>query len=275
LSDIDEPLDAESWYLRGRKQVANGDGRAAVGSYTRALEVESSHVKAQHARGLAFQSLGEHAAAIEDVTDVIRRFDSWPGSYLAFCNRAVCLQAIGNLGDAIDDCGLALARNANQIDALYLRGTLLKRKGQFADAVRDLDTVIELDSSYSEAYFVRGMLRQEQGQWNEAISDISLFLNCADSTKEAQWQCYMVRGVASFELGDNKSAIEDLTAACKLSPQDEHAYLRRSEVYRAIGELSKAEDDFNTGKALLDSRDADASTLPWAAATMDVGEGER
>jgi tetratricopeptide (TPR) repeat protein len=104
LSNVDRPQDAESWYLHGRAQVATGDARAAVASYTSALEVESSHVKAQLARGLAFQSLGEHAAAIEDFTNVIRCFDSWPGAYLAFYGRAVCLQAIGNFDDAIVDC---------------------------------------------------------------------------------------------------------------------------------------------------------------------------
>jgi Tfp pilus assembly protein PilF len=136
---------------------------------------------------------------------------------------------------------------------LYLRGTLLKRKGELADAARDLDAVIELDRSYYQAYFVRGMLRQGQGQWKEAISDISLFLNFADTTKVTQWQCYMARGVASFELGNNTSAIEDLTTACMLSPQDGHAYLRRSEVYHAMGEISKAKDDFDKGKTLLNS----------------------
>jgi tetratricopeptide (TPR) repeat protein len=43
--------------------------------------------------------------------------------------------------------------------------------------------------------------------------------------------------------GDDRRAIDDLTEAIRLDPANSLAYYHRSQVYEAIGDLGKAEDD--------------------------------
>jgi tetratricopeptide (TPR) repeat protein len=151
---------------------------------------------------------------------------------------------------AVDDCSQAVQRKADCLDAFYLRGTALKELGQIERAMEDLNVVLQGEPTYHEAHYARGSLFYLQGRWEEAIDDFSEFLKRAPATSCLVVDCYRLRGIAAHELGRNRAALEDLTLAIEADPTNATTYLRRSQVYDALGESDRAAADFKKATGL-------------------------
>ena len=141
----DDPnANGDSWYAIAQNHNCGGQFAEAVAAYSTALEFDPHHAKARLGRGLALQRMGEHEAAIRDFTEVIQRFPTWAGLSIAYYSRAGSYKALGQLTAAVDDCNQVMQSNADQIDALYLRGTALKELGDIEHAAEDLNAVIRV-----------------------------------------------------------------------------------------------------------------------------------
>jgi tetratricopeptide (TPR) repeat protein len=64
------------------------------------------------------------------------------------------------------------------------------------------------------------------------------------------WQAYEYRGRLRVSEGDYFEAIEDLSEAIRLAPQERHLYLLRAQVYDDLGQNILAQHDYETADRL-------------------------
>ncbi|GAB2287054.1 hypothetical protein Dimus_021440 [Dionaea muscipula] len=98
----------------------------------------------------AFQA-GKHAEAIEHYTAALSiSVESRPFAAICFSNRAAAYQAMGQFIDAIADCSLALALDANYLKALSRRATLFEMIRDYDQAASDLARLVSLLTKQAE-----------------------------------------------------------------------------------------------------------------------------
>jgi tetratricopeptide (TPR) repeat protein len=239
---------AEEWYAEAHALACWGMARDAIPSYSLAIECEPGHIKAHLGRAVAFQSVAEHARAIDDFDSVIDSSRDLPIAHLAFYGRAVSRHALGQAAGAIADCNEALLRNPELNDAVYVRGTAWKCLGDIDAAVRDMDAVIRADPNYQQAYVVRAKSRYMQRRWKEAITDFTAAIEWMQGSATTDRECFFLRGLAAQQLGDHRAAIADLSRSIELNPENSGAYFRRSLRFREIGEQQLADADLQSGR---------------------------
>lgn len=94
------------------------------------------------------KSNGDYAAALQKYTLAIQ---AAPPSALLVANRADCLYKLTRYNAAIQDCNIALEKNADSAKALRIRGRAYKAIGQYENARKDLSTSQTIDYDYTAA----------------------------------------------------------------------------------------------------------------------------
>ena len=161
------------------------------------------------------------------------------------------------------------------------RGIMFAMRGEYDTAIADFTEAIRLDPNMFGAYTLRGralfagvsqvssvgynfsgltttstegQVSAEQARiYDRAIEDLTQAIRLAPDNA----QTYIERGVAYMENGDNDRAIEDYNQAIRLSPNYASAYLNRGVAYRNKGDIEKAIADY-TEAVRLNPNDADA-----------------
>ncbi|MEO0999736.1 MAG: tetratricopeptide repeat protein [Pseudomonadota bacterium] len=121
-------------YNRGRAYMIDGQYRAAVADFDRALEARPRNGDTHYMRGLAFSYLEERAAAEAAYTEAIRHD---PANHWSWYNRGLTRFQRGNLDGALTDYNEALARNPRNPYAQQARGRVRCRMGDRAGAAED------------------------------------------------------------------------------------------------------------------------------------------
>jgi tetratricopeptide (TPR) repeat protein len=120
---------------------------------------------------------------------------------------------------AMEHCNLSLSEESlTQQDraATYVnRGILHMARGQGAEADADFDAAIALDSNLADAWLNKGFLRIRQGHGRDALPLIEEGIKRGPQ-REAL--AIFARGVAHEQMGDYRSAYNDLRRARDLEP---------------------------------------------------------
>ncbi|XP_010544838.1 PREDICTED: uncharacterized protein LOC104817287 isoform X2 [Tarenaya hassleriana] len=88
---------------------------------------------------------GRYSEAIEHYTAALSRsVESRPFAAICFCNRAAANQALVHITDAIADCSLAMALDANYTKAIFRRATLNEMIRDYDQAASDLRRIIDI-----------------------------------------------------------------------------------------------------------------------------------
>ena len=106
---------------------ASNDLPNAISEYTAAIEVLPAHALAWYNRGICRERLGDAAAALDDFTQAIQRAEASKNYPIAdfYHNRAFCKRKLADFAGAIDDYTLALIRDPMHFKALYNRAFCL------------------------------------------------------------------------------------------------------------------------------------------------------
>jgi len=150
------------------------------------------------------------------------------------------------IGDKMINSGYSLTSNAAD---LFGCSNLLK-KNHF-QALKIYTMAILADSIKSKYYNNRGVCFLEMGLYSRAIIDFDKSIRLDSSFLFS----YLNKGLAFIKLGETTnihydSAINSFTIAIRLYPKDYNAYFFRASVLGAIGEFSRARQDFKTAKVL-------------------------
>jgi tetratricopeptide (TPR) repeat protein len=135
-------------------------------------------------------------------------------------------------------------------DAIYLRGVSLKNLERYKEALEAFTAVISRAGKYPPASHGRATIRYANGDYDGAIADFS---DCLVAGLD-RYDIRLLRGLAYYRIGKFHESITDLTLAIEMRPEDGSTYIRRWQVYKALGDEFNAAKDMDTGKRLLQSQ---------------------
>jgi TPR repeat protein len=187
--DGEIPEAARKHYNEGNDAFAKGDLRAAVASFTRALE-------------------------------------SFPSFAEAYDNRGIARRRIGQFEEAVADHSKAIAIKPAMAEAYHNRAEALIKLNRYKDAMADLDHVIETaPKTAAVSYNTRGGLRADKKQYPEAVADFTK----AVEIKPDYWEADYNRAWVSADfLNNHEAAVRDYSKALDLNPDLLRAYNNRA-----------------------------------------------
>lgn len=151
-----------------------------------------------------------------------------------------------------DNYTKAIAINPKFTQAYYNRGVSKNRLEDYYGAIADFTKAINIDPLFAPAFNNRAMLFKDLGMLDKALEDI----NNAINIDENQAQYYSNRARIYSENSESSDdvillyAINDLTVAISLNPDNSYLFLERGMVrYRAIGWGASC-NDFLTARKL-------------------------
>lgn len=100
--------------------------------------------------------------------------------------------------------------------------------------------------SHPKIYYERGMLKMHSGDFEGAFTDVSRFMQLAKQSKDLSLtsDMYQQEGQLYNELGMYDQAIQALTEAIKLDPNNRGAYFNRSQAYFETGRFDLSIQDY-------------------------------
>lgn len=172
-----------------------------------------------------------------------------PGDASAYIRRSDVYKALSKQDLARGDLTKAISLKPDSADAYFKRGAAQ------ADGKADYIKAVSLNPSY------RRQVPKPYAQ--DAFKAEYARINLPHYSKDIKnnpnnYDAYIKRGDAHFDLLQNEAALKDYRRAVSLRPDSPKPYLKRGAVYRLLGQMENAARDY--GKALsLHPNDAQAA----------------
>jgi lipoprotein NlpI len=109
-----------------------------------------------------------------------------------------------------------IARDANNLDAYRLRGSVHAVLKHPNEAIADFDQVLRLNPRFAEAYNLRGFERFKLGRIKESLEDVDRYLELRPADRPHHWQ----RGIALYYAGRFKEGVEQFELHQTVNPND-------------------------------------------------------
>jgi tetratricopeptide (TPR) repeat protein len=150
----------------GDVHFAEGNVRAAVAFYERALGLYPDFGAAHNNLGVALQGLQEWAQSLPFLEQAVRLM---PTSAAAYNNLGISLKALGRLAQAVEAFEQAQARQPDDAQIIYNLAVSVQARGELARAARLYRAALNLKPDYAEASNNLASVLKEQGLLDEAI----------------------------------------------------------------------------------------------------------
>jgi tetratricopeptide (TPR) repeat protein len=169
-----------------------------------------------------------------------------PGSWMAWYNRGVLYEQVGQVGLAVHDHTRAIQLKPDFAEAHTNRGNLYLALGQAKQAAEDYSQAIAARPEAPEPYADRGVAYQQLGKIEEAVAECTR----AIERKPDFTQAYANRGLFQHQLGRLRLAVSDYTQALALEGDRAEVYNNRGVAYQQLGRHGQALEDFHQAQAL-------------------------
>jgi len=229
VSAESNPNNADFYFYRGRAYFERGLYNEAIEDFTKAIKLKPDEAYFYYWRGRAYYEKRDYNEAVQDFTKAIKLkpddadFYYWCGG--AYYERGMAYFEKGLYNEAIECFTKAIELKPGEAYFYYWRGKAYYEKGDYGKAIEDFTKAIKLKPD--EAYFY--------GWRGKAY--------CEVWRGTAYYEVW--RGIAYYEKGDYGKAIEDLTKAIELKPDEADFYYLRGNAYYWKGEYEKAIKDFD------------------------------
>jgi tetratricopeptide (TPR) repeat protein len=217
--------DPELYRNRGMAFQFLGSHTAAIDDFSKSLELEPDPAT-QIRRGQSLAAAGRSAEALADFTAACNPAVPPAHRHAALYWRARTAHAAGESSQALNDIRAAIELSPEQARYHALRGDLLRKLGTPAEAIEALTRSIALDYSDHAPFFLRGQLYLKQRMYLKAIIDFCQSLDLYPN----QPQVIALRGEAYLKNGQPKAALDDFELALTHDPTLVKAYCGRAQV---------------------------------------------
>ena len=177
--------------------------------------------------GLALVNEGKFNEAIDHYNKAIGMTPITPDHILAFNNRGLAYNKLGQNQRALEDFNKAINLDRYDMRAYKNRGVTYAKLGLYQSALEDFNEAIRLKPNYADTYINRGVTYAKLDQYQRALEDF----NKATRLKPNYADPYYNRGVAYIDLRQYQSALEDFNEAIRLKPDYADAYSNRGGIY--------------------------------------------
>lgn len=273
------PKYAMSWNNRGTAKSWLNHWHAAIADYDKAIELKPNYIKAYENRGKAFRALGEDEKADADFQRAAKLISSYKGGD-KIIEEALALNKRGEYSKALKLLNDAAKKYPDNQFIFVNRGNIYNNYFRnYEAAIADYNKTIEINDKFSWPYLNRAIAYGRLKRWDEAIVDYGRALDIdpryASAYNGRAWSyCQigkfeeaLVDANKALELRPNEAnfydtrasaysglkryaeAIADMDRAIKLLPEG-WLYHNRGEIYRLMGDETKAQADFTKAKKL-------------------------
>jgi tetratricopeptide (TPR) repeat protein len=238
------PQDANGYCYRGICYERLEKLPQALADFDRAIALQAHQSVFHHARGRTRQKLGDLKGALIDFNLTI---DRKPRATV-YDDRAEVHRCLGNYSEAIQDCDRAIELNPQFIEAYFRRGLAYTERGDLDLALVNYTTTIDLDPHHINAWIQRSWIYFRKKDYPRAKLDCQA-VNAFD--KSCFWSNYMLGLVNGFS-GLTNNAISNFSKAIEISPNYVSARYHRGIIYHELGDISKANQDFEQARSIQD-----------------------
>ena len=197
------PHDPQGFRLRGWIQMDLGDVDAAREDFRTALDVEPESKSLQYALGYAHWRAGDYQRALKHYQIAESEYRSFGYFYY---ERGYAHYMLNQDQLALADADRALEINADDYDAMWLKGAALLYLDDYPPALDVLHTAARLAPENVEILTMRGRVNLAAGQYLAAVGDFSLALERKPDSLPAE----IYRAYASGLAGAMSLATETL-----------------------------------------------------------------
>ncbi|CAL4976865.1 unnamed protein product [Urochloa decumbens] len=217
----------------------------SISSFSMAI---SELLRLKAAGNEAFQS-GKYLEAVEHYTAaLLSNNESLRFLAVCFCNRAAAYQAMGQILDAIADCSLAIALDADYAKAISRRSSLYELIRDYEQAENDLRRLIALLEKQLQENMSMSSERTESIRSNLNRANLRFSSLERDARKGASLNVYLILGIEpSSSAVDIKKAYRK--AALRHHPDKAGKFIVRSEnisdaIWREITNKVRRDADY-------------------------------
>jgi tetratricopeptide (TPR) repeat protein len=192
-----------AWINRGCSLHQLGQYKAAIDSYDQALQYRSRHYLALNNRGCSLHQMGKYEAAIDSYDQAL---EADPDYHEVWKNRALALGKLSRYDGVVLSLDRYLKHHADDYDAWISRGYAMGQLGRYEDLI----------FSYTKAVRCK---TDQRAIWSIQARIIYLCNDAIQTNPENAWVIYC-RACAYVFIGDTDRAINDLTQAIQLEPEN-------------------------------------------------------
>ena len=196
----------------------HGDLMTARELYTSVLREAPTHFDALHLLGVICSQLGEHALAIDMLSQAVAVNKKHPVAYnnlgnvqaqlanwaaavgnydqaihldphyaLAFFNRGIALEELHNLDAALESYQKAIAIDPQYAEAHLNCGSVFEKIGLFSEALTHFDQAIAIDPQFAVAYYNRATHLMKHKRYDEALASFNKAIEIRPQFADAYW----------------------------------------------------------------------------------------
>ena len=187
------PLDPANPNVHRRSGICNAhlqNHHAAIGNFSRAIDLSPHHVEPVIQRGQAYLKIDQSQLALEDFEFALHQNDQLAKAY---SGRASALVMQGKIEKALISLTKAIHRFTlprEMAEIMFARGKVFYQMGRNAPAIADFTYVLELmraDTNHLVATrYARAIANVHNEKWNKAQKDFSKLSKLRPNDKEIQ-----------------------------------------------------------------------------------------
>jgi tetratricopeptide (TPR) repeat protein len=233
------------YLLRAQVLDAGGDVQAAADALNQAMRAEPSRANLYYE---ACSFLLKHKLYTEALELLDQASHLLPNDRELLLAQAVTLNLLNRADDSEKLLSRIQARWPEWERPYLLKGILLQTRGDADQARRALDTAIALGANTPEAYYYQALSIMDSAPEDLGSAQTAITHALALSSRDPY--IYMLAGKIALARKDYDAAAEHLLEATRLAPALIPAHYALRDLYKALGDQSKASDELNTIKRI-------------------------
>jgi protein O-GlcNAc transferase len=214
----------------------SGRSTEAEACYRRVLAAQPDHADALHLLGAIAQQAGRHDAAVDLISQAIRRNGKNP---FYFCNLGLALRDLGMVDESIAACREAVRIKPDLAEAHTNLGLALRDKGRLDEAVAAFREAIRIKPDLAEAHSNLGDALRSQGNLDEAAVACRTAIRIRPTYAEAH--CNL--GATLYEQGKFHDAARACREAIRINRGYAEAHSNLGAAFYQQGELNAAVEE--------------------------------
>jgi tetratricopeptide (TPR) repeat protein len=236
---------ADDWVYSGHKKFDHADVKGAIADYTMAIESEPDEPYAYFDRAAARDVLKDYAGAIDDYTKAI---ELNPENARGYCSRGAARHKMRDYAGAIADYTTAIALPPIDPSFIPNRGPtwgFIHRRYTEAELAKAATTTPDCPLHVYASARATTILKIHPAI--DVTSPVPAYLKPYDA------DAYYGRGLAKYNLGNFRGAVEDFTASISLAPDRPESFHYRGLALRSLGDKINAAADVARAAAVGDT----------------------